>query len=80
MTLADVRVAPPKPKYGDTPYVKTYGGCGDAGEYIHLTPAFVVDDAVRNQLGDVGRVIVHEWGHFRWGLQEEYPVQGEPKW
>ena len=73
-------MAPPTMKYGDTPYVKKYGGCGDPGEYIHLTPAFVLDDAVREVLGDVGRVIVHEWGHFRWGLQEEYPVPGEKKW
>jgi len=79
---ADVRVAPPNQKYGNTPYVKSYGGCGDAGEHVHLTPEFVTDDAVRDVFGDIGRVIVHEWGHFWWGLQEEYPVpgSGDQKW
>jgi len=27
----------------------------------------------------VGRTIVHEWGHYRWGLWDEYPVDKYPK-
>ncbi|KAK2191068.1 hypothetical protein NP493_60g03005 [Ridgeia piscesae] len=26
-----------------------------------------------------GRTIVHEWGHYRWGLWDEYPVDKYPK-
>ena len=26
----------------------------------------------------VGPSIVHEWGHLRWGLRDEYPVDGYP--
>ena len=24
-----------------------------------------------------GRTIVHEWGHLRWGLPDEYPIAGK---
>ncbi|XP_071846827.1 calcium-activated chloride channel regulator 4A-like [Apostichopus japonicus] len=24
-------------------------------------------------MGDYGRLLVHEWGHYRWGLFNEYP-------
>ena len=26
-----------------------------------------------------GRTLVHEWGHLRWGLRDEYPVAGEER-
>ena len=25
-----------------------------------------------------GPTIVHEWGHLRWGLKDEYPIRGRP--
>ena len=29
------------PAHGDTPYTRQLGGCGDVGEFIHLTPFYV---------------------------------------
>ena len=39
--LADVRVAPPRSTYGNMPYTIQSGGCGQPGEYIHLTPDYL---------------------------------------
>lgn len=38
---AHVRVDTPNPEYKDTPYTVQPGGCGEPGQYIHLTPWFV---------------------------------------
>ncbi|KAG0425052.1 hypothetical protein HPB47_027759 [Ixodes persulcatus] len=38
---ADLRVAEPNPEYGDTPYTLQPRGCGEVGEYIHITPGFL---------------------------------------
>ena len=27
----------------------------------------------------LGRTLVHEWGHLRWGLRDEYPIAGEER-
>ena len=74
-TDAEIVVAAPNMKYGDAPYVKALSSdCGAAGENIHLTPDYVADlNGARRKYGDPGKVILHEWGHLRWGLPEEYP-------
>ncbi|GAB6022221.1 chloride channel [Chamberlinius hualienensis] len=41
-TKADVRVDEPNPTFGDTPYTEQPGECGEPGEYIHLTPEFLI--------------------------------------
>merc|ERR1719334_1744245 len=72
---AEIKVAASNRMYGNAPYAKSLSGdCGAAGEHIHLTPEYVNDvDGARQLYGDAGKVIVHEWGHHRWGLPEEYP-------
>ncbi|XP_053549661.1 calcium-activated chloride channel regulator 1-like [Bombina bombina] len=69
---ADIIIANPFLKYGDEPYTLQYGGCGEPGKYIHLTPAFMVDDRLSKAFGPRGRVLVHEWAHLRWGVFDEY--------
>ncbi|XP_033007554.1 calcium-activated chloride channel regulator 1-like [Lacerta agilis] len=71
---ADVIVANSFPKYGDDPYTLQYGGCGEPGQYIHLTPNFLTNDNLLNAYGPRGRVFVHEWAHLRWGVFDEYNV------
>ena len=45
------------------------------GEHIQLTPDYINDkNGARSYYGDAGKVILHEWGHLRWGLKEEYPA------
>ncbi|XP_062412566.1 calcium-activated chloride channel regulator 1-like [Sardina pilchardus] len=69
---AHVVIDEPNPAYGDEPYTLQYGQCGDEGQYIHLTPNFLLDDQLTDVYGERGRVFVHEWAHLRWGLYDEY--------
>ncbi|NP_001267590.1 chloride channel accessory 1 gene 2 L homeolog precursor [Xenopus laevis] len=69
---ADVIIASPHVKFGDDPYTLQYGGCGEPGKYIHMTPDFFLDDNLISIYGPRGRVFVHEWAHLRWGVFDEY--------
>ncbi|XP_053549658.1 calcium-activated chloride channel regulator 1 [Bombina bombina] len=69
---ADIIIANPYIKYGNDPYTLQYGGCGEPGKYIHLTPDFLLDDKLTKVYGPRGRVFVHEWAHLRWGVFDEY--------
>ncbi|KAL5005903.1 hypothetical protein ScPMuIL_017061 [Solemya velum] len=76
---AQVVVDLPNPVYGDNPYTLQPGLCGDPGEYIHLTPGYVVNkQSSERTWGRRGKVFVHEWGHLRWGLFDEFPAPGDP--
>ncbi|XP_076810328.1 calcium-activated chloride channel regulator 1-like [Clavelina lepadiformis] len=73
---ADVLVAYRNPVYQDQPYTLQYGGCGEPGTYIHLTPSYLVNDSFVNIFGPKGKAMVHEWGHYRWGVFDETPTYG----
>ena len=49
-----VYVSRSNPAYGDAPYVKQYAECGSPGLYIHLTPGYLLDDAVVQKWGRPG--------------------------
>ncbi|XP_075038534.1 calcium-activated chloride channel regulator 1-like [Mixophyes fleayi] len=68
---ADVIIADPLID-GDDPRTLQYGGCGEQGKYIHLTPNFILNDDLLKIFGARGRVFVHEWAHLRWGVFDEY--------
>ncbi|XP_059504093.1 calcium-activated chloride channel regulator 1-like [Stegostoma tigrinum] len=69
---ADVIIAEPNRKYGDDPYTLQYGGCGEKGRYIHLTPNFILNSSLASVYGPKDRVFVHEWAHLQWGIFDEY--------
>ncbi|XP_078264021.1 calcium-activated chloride channel regulator 1-like [Rhinoraja longicauda] len=69
---ASVIIAEENPKYGDTPYTLQYGGCGEKGRYIHLTPGFLLNDRLLQIYGKRGPLFVHEWAHLRWGVFNEF--------
>ncbi|XP_068095971.1 calcium-activated chloride channel regulator 4A-like isoform X2 [Hyperolius riggenbachi] len=71
---ADIKIDNPSQNYGDDPYTKQYGGCGEQGEYIHFTPNFITNDSLISVYGPRGRVFVHEWAHLRWGVFDEYSL------
>ena len=50
------RVDLPSALYLDTPYTVQPGGCGDPGEYTHVTPAFLenLDGSTTNVFGPPG--------------------------
>ncbi|XP_063727352.1 uncharacterized protein LOC134854903 isoform X14 [Symsagittifera roscoffensis] len=69
---ANVIVSERNPSFADAPYTKQTGECGEPGEYIHLTEKFVTDERYTKQaFGNVGKLLVREWGHLRWGLFDE---------
>ncbi|XP_033644207.1 calcium-activated chloride channel regulator 1-like [Asterias rubens] len=70
---ADVIVAPPNPRWAPLAYTKQYQGCGKQGVHIHFMDAFLTDPITEQYYGPLGRILVHEWGHLRWGLFDEYP-------
>ncbi|XP_072918715.1 calcium-activated chloride channel regulator 1-like isoform X2 [Hemitrygon akajei] len=72
---ANVIIAEPNPLYGDTPYTLQYGGCGEKGLYIHLTPNFLLNDSLVQVYGKKERSFVHEWAHLQWGIFNEYDEQ-----
>ncbi|XP_063058171.1 calcium-activated chloride channel regulator 3A-1-like [Engraulis encrasicolus] len=69
---ANVIISEPNEMYGDEPYTLQYGQCGQPGQYIHLTPNFLLNDTLIRVYGKRSKVLVHEWGHLRWGLYDEY--------
>ncbi|XP_049513444.1 calcium-activated chloride channel regulator 1 [Dermacentor silvarum] len=77
-SVADVRVAARNPQYGDTPYTLQPRGCGERGEYVHLTPRFLgeLNDSIAEVYGSPAYLLVHEWAHFRYGVFDEY---GDPE-
>nr|XP_006811740.1 PREDICTED: calcium-activated chloride channel regulator 1-like [Saccoglossus kowalevskii] len=77
---APIVVQKPNPLHGNVPYVKQYGDCGVGGEQMHLTPAFFNDLTIPDNQGPLDRVIVHEWGHLRWGLFDEYVTDVNQSW
>lgn len=75
---ADIIVAPrnprfaPEPSLPPVPHTKHYEGCGKQSVHIHLTSHFLLHEYTEAYYGNIGRVLVHEWGHYRWGLFNEY--------
>ena len=51
---AEVQVDLPNWKFGDRPYTVQLGGCGDPGEYIHLTPNYVMNFDTASAESDFG--------------------------
>ncbi|XP_058863762.1 calcium-activated chloride channel regulator 1-like [Acipenser ruthenus] len=61
-----------------TPYAVTNGQCGEEGKYIHFTPKYLLQDEVVDNFGPRGRVFVHTWANFRWGVFSEYDTLKKP--
>ncbi|XP_030352201.1 calcium-activated chloride channel regulator 4 [Strigops habroptila] len=69
---ADVIIADYYLKHVDDPYTLQYEGCKVKGRYIHFTPNFLLNENLTNVYGEKGRVFVHEWAHYWWGVFDEY--------
>ncbi|XP_077862869.1 calcium-activated chloride channel regulator 1-like [Saccoglossus kowalevskii] len=59
---------------GDRPYARQIDCCGKPGLYVQMTETFFTNVSVPSNLGPLDKVVVHEWGHLRWGLFDEYTV------
>ena len=60
-----IRVDLPNPLYGDTPYTVQPGGCGEPGEYTHVTPHFLLDldSSSTDEFGPVGNLLGLHMAH-----------------
>ncbi|XP_046718336.1 calcium-activated chloride channel regulator 1-like [Silurus meridionalis] len=67
-----IRIDESSLQYGNEPYTHQPEGCGREGEYIHLTPDFLLNNHISKPYGPRERVFVHEWAHLRWGVFDEY--------
>ncbi|CAL4183763.1 unnamed protein product, partial [Meganyctiphanes norvegica] len=72
-----IHVGQSHPVYGHAPWTDQVGGCGEPGQAIHLSEEYLANNRTTN-LGDPGRVVVHEWAKYRWGVFEEYGHLGDP--
>jgi len=71
---SEIRIDRPSPVYGDSPYTEHGPGCGEPGDYMHITPGFLEDSSA---YGNWGKVVVHEWAKLRWGVYEEHGYPGD---
>nr|XP_006816588.1 PREDICTED: calcium-activated chloride channel regulator 1-like [Saccoglossus kowalevskii] len=58
------------------PYVSNVHQCGVAGDRMHLTRQYIMEEDTSCDYGPYGKAIVKEWGHLRWGVFEEHPGGG----
>ncbi|XP_071959960.1 calcium-activated chloride channel regulator 1-like [Antedon mediterranea] len=78
-SVANIVIDLPNERYEDNPYTQQPGLCGHKGEYIHLTPNFILNKIDSEKMwGPVDKLLVHEWGHLQWGLFDEYPTEDTP--
>ena len=69
-----IRIQNPNPLHGDMPYTLQLGGCGVLGEYIHLTPNYLVNlfEKSEDEIGPHENIFVHEWAKLRSKLLEKF--------
>lgn len=70
-----LRVGPSHYLFGDNPWTQQLGGCGEPGDWIYLPENFLL---AGTDIGSPGRVLLHEWAKYRWGVFEEYGHAGDP--
>ncbi|XP_071943290.1 calcium-activated chloride channel regulator 1-like [Antedon mediterranea] len=75
---SDVIVDLPSDHFGNRPYTSKATQCGEQGNYIHLTPDFIMDPKLQTHYGEFDKAFVHEWAHFRWGVFDEYAEDDMP--
>ncbi|XP_077546581.1 calcium-activated chloride channel regulator 4-like [Haemaphysalis longicornis] len=58
----------------DQPFTKQIMRCGRPGDFIQLTPTFLLElnASTAQKFGNPAYVFVHEWAHFRYGVFDEH--------
>ena len=76
---SEVQIDLPRARYGNRPYTSQPGGCGQPGEYIHLTPDYLLNiNGSVNTFGRPEKLFVTQWAHLRYGVFEEFGTAGDP--
>ena len=77
----DVQVNTKSGVYGNSPFTLQTGGCGEEGEYIQISNAFIENYGnIESTFGPPGQVFVHEWAKYRYGVFDEFGYPGDKKY
>ncbi|XP_067929386.1 calcium-activated chloride channel regulator 1-like [Watersipora subatra] len=68
---ARILIAQKNLAYGDTPYTLQPRGCGEEGDYIHLTPNFLTTSQTIRHPYRPAKKLVKEFAKLRWGVFDE---------
>ncbi|XP_076373849.1 calcium-activated chloride channel regulator 1-like isoform X1 [Tachypleus tridentatus] len=76
---SDIFVQPDGGKFGDVPFTLQPQSCGKLGHHIQITGTFL-QSLNSNQHGseDGGKIFVHEWAHYRYGIFDEHGFPDDP--
>lgn len=66
---ADIRVDVANAAYGNLPYTQQSRGCGEPGDFIHVTPDFILGSP--QTYGPPEKVLANEWIKYRYGVFDE---------
>ncbi|XP_069953120.1 calcium-activated chloride channel regulator 2 isoform X2 [Cherax quadricarinatus] len=72
---AHLRLGPQDPLFKDNPWTQQPRGCGEPGDFIYFSDGFLFSNA---DMEYQGKLLVHEWAKFRWGVFEEYGHMHDP--
>ena len=72
-----IRIDIPNGIYGDTPYTLQQGQCEQYGEYIHVTPNYLIKGFMEDEFGPLGKLFVQLWAKYRFGVFEEHGYPGD---
>ncbi|XP_022080598.1 calcium-activated chloride channel regulator 1-like [Acanthaster planci] len=67
----DVIVGPSDGNPPPLPYTRRNRGCGQEGLSIIFRDTFLLDHNTTIAYASLGKVLVYEWGQYRWGLFDE---------
>ncbi|XP_067930947.1 calcium-activated chloride channel regulator 1-like [Watersipora subatra] len=68
---ARILIAQKNLAYGDTPYTLQPRGCGEEGDYIHLTPNFLTTSESIRHPYKPAKKLSKEFAKLRWGVYDE---------
>lgn len=75
----DILVDFPNAAYGDLPYTVQTKGCGERGDFIHLTEGFLLNPRKMTlRFGPQESLIVHEWIKYQYGVFDENGIPWDP--
>ncbi|XP_033644316.1 calcium-activated chloride channel regulator 1-like [Asterias rubens] len=71
---SDVVIESSSGRSASPPYTRQHRGCGKEGSNVNFMDSFLLDPNLRNNYASLGHILLHEWGHYRWGLFDEIPT------
>ncbi|KAG7163239.1 Calcium-activated chloride channel regulator 1-like 3 [Homarus americanus] len=70
-----LRIGPTHVLFKDNPWTQQPRRCGQPGDFIYFSHNFILSNT---SVKSSGKLLVHEWAKFRWGVFEEYGHPSDP--